>query len=367
MKTQIFFSPGRVNIIGEHIDYNGGLVMPIAIEQGITAEVEYTDNNFVNISSSQFKEKVSFNLNETKNNPTKTETWADYALGVIHFLQKEEKQITGCNIKLSSTLPKGSGLSSSAALEVLLAYILLFPKYENIDLEQLAIFCQKVENEFVGVNCGIMDQFAVANGKENFAMCLDCNTLKNQYIPFNLENYSLVIINSKHPRTLADSAYNQRRNECEIALSEIQKHKNITNLCSANLDDLQFITDTIIKKRAKHVISEQQRVLKSIEALKSGNLSKLGNYMTASHLSLAKDYEVSSNALDTIVNEATNFEGCLGARLTGAGFGGCCIALVDNGKINEFENRVSATYLQKHKINIEFYITKAKEGVQLIN
>lgn len=366
MKEYHFFSPGRVNVIGEHMDYNGGCVMPAAIEQGITAKVKYTENNEIKLSSAQFEVSATFNLDETKDNAVTSGVWTDYPLGVIHLLQKQGTKVSACEIELSSTLPDGSGLSSSAALEVLVAYILQYPNNKNIDLVALAHFCQKVENEFVGVNCGIMDQFAVANGKKGNAMFLNCAGLVNEYVPFELGEYSLVIINSKQPRTLAGSAFNERREQCDLALAAIQEHKDLKHLAHAQLSDLAFIKNETVKKRAKHVITEQQRVLKSVEALKKGDLHRLGDLLNASHTSLNNDYEVSSDALNLIIASSIDFEDCLGARLTGAGFGGCCIALVKTNSIEAYQKSVANKYFETLNIQPEFYITQAQDGVRLM-
>ncbi|MCL4116045.1 UNVERIFIED_CONTAM: hypothetical protein GTU68_003722 [Idotea baltica] len=369
MEIKHFFSPGRVNVIGEHIDYNGGLVMPIAIAQGIAAKVEYINEPIIKVSSKQLSGKGVFNLNETLTTPQKQGKWTDYVLGVIHFLQKEGKTIYGCNIETESDLPLSSGLSSSAALEVLVAYLLQYninSNENNIDLTELAVFCQKVENEFVGVNCGVMDQFAVANGQQGFAMCLNCNTLENEQIPFDLGAYSLVVINSKQPRNLAESAYNERRVQCDEALRIINQHKTIENLCSAAITDINLIKNPLIKQRAKHVITEQQRVIDSISALKQNNIMQLGKLLTQSHNSLNANYAVSSDALNLIVETSNAFEHCLGARLTGAGFGGCCIALVKTTTVNAYQETVGEKYFQQFSIWPDFYITHAEDGVRLI-
>ncbi len=364
METIQFFSPGRVNIIGEHIDYNGGLVMPIAIAQGIKAEVQFRTDNIIEISSKQIAGTATFNLAKTKETAQKNNEWTDYVLGVIHYLQRENKAIDGCNIEISSNLPLGSGLSSSAALEVLIAYLLQYKQKNNIDLTELALFCQRVENEFVGVNCGIMDQFAVANGQKGKAMCLDCDTLDCQQIPFELGEYCLVLMNSKQPRELAGSAYNIRRAQCEQALAIIQEQQAVENLCAAQISDLEFLKDEVIYKRAKHVISEQQRVLQSVEALKQGNIPLLGKLLTASHISLDKDYEVSSEGLNLLVNTSIEQDICLGARLTGAGFGGCCIALVKKDAVNSFQEKIAEVYFERYRMYPDFYITNAEDGVR---
>jgi len=360
-KQYSFFAPGRVNLIGEHIDYNGGLVLPIAIKQGIKAKVAFNSDGIISIQSAQIEGVFKWNLSN-ENHP-KSGDWTDYAKGIIKTLKEANYSLQGCTIDLESSLPVGSGLSSSAALELLLAYILINNR-DAADKAILAQLAQKAENEFVGVNCGIMDQFAVAMGKKEQAILLDCNTLNYQYVPFNLGDYQLVIINSKMPRTLAGSAYNERRHECEQALKIISEHKTIKALVDADITDLQFIKDSMIRQRVKHVISEQQRVLKAVDTLKNGQLPTFGQLMFESHISLKNDYAVSSDGLDFIVDFGANFDGCLGSRLTGAGFGGCCIALVHNKKIEAYKNQLGNLYQKRFSLDLEFLISQAEDGVK---
>ena len=363
-----FLSPGRVNLIGEHIDYNGGFVFPAALTVGIYGALTLRDDNKIRMRSKNVAGEVIVNLDEELAYK-KEDDWGNYPKGVIKELLDRGHKIGGMDILFCSNLPDGAGLSSSAALEVLMAYIVLYlenqDKVEEIDRVEVARLCQKVENQFIGVNCGIMDQFAVALGKQDNAILLDCNSLYYEYAPLKLGNYSLVIMNTNKRRELADSKYNERRGECEKALEIINSHKEekLANLCEATVEDInEFIEDEIIKKRAIHVVTENERVKKSMEALKDNDIKAFGKLMTASHISLEKDYEVTGLHLDTLVHEALKIEGCIGARMTGAGFGGCAISLVEEDKVEEFKEKVSENYEKITGIRPSFYTSKLGEG-----
>ena len=363
-----FLSPGRVNLIGEHIDYNGGFVFPAALTVGIYGALTLRDDNKIRMRSKNVAGEVIVNLDEELAYK-KEDDWGNYPKGVIKELLDRGHKIGGMDILFCSNLPDGAGLSSSAALEVLMAYIVLYlenqDKAEEIDRVEVARLCQKVENQFIGVNCGIMDQFAVALGKQDNAILLDCNSLYYEYAPLKLGNYSLVIMNTNKRRELADSKYNERRGECEKALEIINSHKEekLANLCEATVEDInEFIEDEIIKKRAIHVVTENERVKKSMEALKDNDIKAFGKLMTASHISLEKDYEVTGLHLDTLVHEALKIEGCIGARMTGAGFGGCAISLVEEDKVEEFKEKVSENYEKITGIRPSFYTSKLGEG-----
>ena len=363
-----FLSPGRVNLIGEHIDYNGGFVFPAALTVGIYAAVALRDDNLIRMRSKNVSGEVILDLNQTLEYK-KEDDWGNYPKGVIKELIERGHSLKGMDIVFYSNLPDGAGLSSSAALEVLTAYIALYiedPKgAEDIDRVEIAKLSQKVENQFIGVNCGIMDQFAVAMGKENNAILLDCNSLYYDYAPLNLGNYTLVIMNTNKRRELADSKYNERRGECEKALEIINSNKEtkLNNLCEATIEDINsFIKDEIIKKRAIHVVTENERVKNSMEALKVNDIITFGKYVTGSHMSLEKDYEVTGLHLDTIVHEALKIDGCIGARMTGAGFGGCAIAIVNTESVDAFKAEVSKAYKDVTGIEPAFYTSKIGEG-----
>ena len=363
-----FLSPGRVNLIGEHIDYNGGFVFPAALTVGIYGALTLRDDNIIRMRSKNVEGEVIIDLNNELVYDKKDD-WGNYPKGVIKELKDNGHKVGGMDILFYSNLPDGAGLSSSAALEVLMAYIVLYlenpDKYEEIDRVEVSRLCQKVENKFIGVNCGIMDQFAVCLGKKDNAILLDCNSLYYEYAPLKLGNYSLVIMNTNKRRELADSKYNERRAECEKALEIINSNKEekVSNLCAATVEDVnEFITDDVVKRRATHVITENDRVKKSMEALKNSDIKGFGEMMTQSHISLENDYEVTGLHLDTLVHEALKIEGCIGARMTGAGFGGCAIALVDEQKVEEFKEKVSENYEKVTGITPLFYTSKLGEG-----
>lgn len=368
-EIKTFLSPGRVNLIGEHIDYNGGFVFPGALTVGIYAALSLRDDNKIRMRSKNVAGEVVIDLDEELVYK-KEDDWGNYPKGVIKSLKDLGHNVPGMDLVLYSNIPDGAGLSSSAALEVLMAYIILYLENpEQIDRVEVAKICQKVENEFVGVNCGIMDQFAVSVGKKDSAILLDCASLYYEYAPLNLGDYSLVIMSTNKRRELADSKYNERRAECEKALEIINSNKEekLPNLCAATLDDIEsFITDETIKRRAIHVVTENQRVKKSMEMLKANDIKAFGALMTASHISLEKDYEVTGLHLDTLVHEALKIEGCIGARMTGAGFGGCAIALVDNNKVEEFKDKVSVAYEEVTEIKPSFYTSNIGEGTNIL-
>jgi galactokinase len=363
VKCEIFFSPGRVNLIGEHIDYNGGLVLPAALSLGISAALRHRDDGIVRMRSATEPGEATIRLEEIKK--MESPRWANYPAGVMKYLINEGHSLRGCDVLLMSDLPESSGLSSSAALEVLTGYIMLYPLGpEKIDRVKLSLLCQKVENEYIGVNCGIMDQFVVALGKKDHAILLNTNTLEYKYIQFNLGKYRLLIMNTKKRRELADSKYNERRAECEAALVIIQKTKSVKTLVEAEAEDLIIIQDPTLRKRARHVITENKRVQKSVAALGNGELATFGNLMCASHDSLRTDYEVTGFELDTIVSEALALPSCLGARMTGAGFGGCAIALVQKTAVETFTETVLKNYKAKTGLDGEIYVSVIGDGVK---
>ncbi|SKA93179.1 galactokinase [Caloramator quimbayensis] len=362
-----FFSPGRVNLIGEHIDYNGGYVFPGALSLGIYGVLRYRNDNTVRLKSLNAPEYVTFNLDE--NIEYKSEDgWGNYPKGVMRLLLQKGYTLKGCDILYSGDLPDGAGLSSSAAIEVLTGYMMLYSSLkDDIDRVKLSLMCQEVENKFIKVNCGIMDQFSVAMGRKNNAILLDCNSLDYKYIPFVMDKHSLVIMNTNKKRGLADSKYNERRAECEKALEIIRQNKEISNLCEAEIEDvLSLIKDETLLKRARHVVSENNRVLKAVEVLNEGNIEEFGKLLNDSHKSLKEDYEVTGLHLDTIVEAAQSFKGCIGARMTGAGFGGCAIAIVENEKIDEFKDYVSNYYSNKTEIIPSFYVSVIGDGVKFL-
>jgi len=366
-ELNFYFSPGRVNLIGEHIDYNGGSVFPGALTLGIMAATRKRNDNKIRFSSLNHPGTFEIDLNDAINFDPKRK-WSNYPAGVVSMLKNEGHQLSGADVLFSGDLPDGAGLSSSAAIEVLTGFMFLTEAgIETIDRVWLAKFAQKVENQFIGVNCGIMDQFSVSLGKENNAILLNCQTLDYQYAPLNLGEYSLVIINTNKRRELADSKYNERRGECELALSILNIENSFSNLCEANLQVIENnLTDATLKARSRHVVSENQRVIKAMEVLKAGDLFQFGQLLKESHLSLKNDYEVTGKELDAITEAANAHPACLGARMTGAGFGGCAISIVKTSEIQAFEHIVGAQYLKVTGLKADFYVSRLGNGVEKI-
>ena len=361
--TKTYFAPGRVNLIGEHLDYNGGLVLPAALTIGITATYTTRPDNKIILHSATHPLQKEIDLADPIIFDPKND-WTNYPLGVINQLIKENHFVGGCEIVYSSNLPEGSGLSSSAAIEVLTAYLLLKQTEQNISLSWLAGLCKQVEIEFVGMQCGIMDQFAIARGKAENAILLNCTNLDYSYIPFELNNYRLLILNSKKPRSLIHSKYNERKSESDEALRILQATSSIQNLCEASFPQLDLILDETIKKRARHVITESLRVKEAVKALRFNDLSTFGRLMNASHTSMKNDYEITGLEMDTLAEEAQKLKGCLGARMTGGGFGGCAIALVHEDAISEFNHILTFKYHAATGLNCEIYVSEIGNGVE---
>ena len=368
----VFFSPGRVNLIGEHTDYNGGNVFPCALTIGTYAVVAKRDDKKVLVHSLNFKDLgvIEFSLDNMVNE--KAHDWANYPKGVIKTFENHGYNISsGFEIIFYGNIPNGSGLSSSASLEVLMGTILNESFNLNINMVDIVKMCQEAENKFIGVNCGIMDQFAIGMGKENCAILLDCNTLKYSYSKLNLEGYKIVIGNTNKKRGLADSKYNERRSECEDALAKIQTVKKITALGELTEEEFEEVKDCIgdpIKtKRAKHAVYENQRTLKAVKALQENNLELFGQLMNASHVSLRDDYEVTGIELDTLVELAWATEGVVGARMTGAGFGGCTVSIVKDECVDNFKENIRVKYKEKIGYEPDFYVVSISDGTKKIN
>ncbi|MGH2552572.1 MAG: galactokinase [Chitinophagaceae bacterium] len=362
----VFFCPGRVNLIGEHIDYNGGHVMPCAISSGTWLAVSKNIDKRFRFHCINFPETADLHLQESYTRTGKQ--WFNYPLGVINSFLKEGHNLSGLDMLFYGNLPIGAGLSSSASVEVVTAFAMNELFGSGISKIDLALLSRRVENEFIGVNCGIMDQFAVAMGKKDMAILLNCDTLDHEYIPFHTGQYDLVIINSNKQRTLAESKYNERFTECGNALELLKQKLQIDNLCDAGLTEFELhqdlINDPVLKKRARHVISENARVKDAVIALHTGDLEVFGKLMFASHQSLREDYEVSGMELDTIIDFCKTFDGCVGARMTGAGFGGCAIALIKSEKITDFVSELSRHYHTKTGYQSEVFLSIACDGVR---
>ena len=415
---QVYFTPGRVNLIGEHIDYEGGRVFPIAINLGTYAfvskrqdsEFHFLSDNYMefgtkiikynnlrssirktNIISSEKSEKQenrksshfsSFledeNFDREYNSPSNSiydlnfynaDGWVNFPKGIIkYFLQAGADIPSGLNILIYGNLPKASGLSSSASLEVLISLVLKYEYSINTDLSEIANICKYVENKYMNVNCGIMDQFAVAMSKENHALYLDTSSLVYDYIPLYTGDYSFIITNTNKSRSLADSKYNERVEQCNIAKILINKNiKKLDYICDLSpedfYDNLSIFNDKIIANRVEHIITENDRTKQAVLALKQKDMIKFGDLMNKSHDSLRYLYEVSCNELDTLVNSFRR-HGAIGSRMTGAGFGGCTISLVKTSHIDEIITKVKADYLKEIGYNASFYPVKACDGAK---
>lgn len=362
----IFFCPGRVNLIGEHIDYNGGKVMPCAISLGTYLAISKNKDKLLRFHSLNFPETIELHLQESYSKTGKT--WFNYPLGVINELLQEGNMVSGLDMLFMGNLPIGSGLSSSASIEVLTAFALSQLFGMKISNKDIALMGKKVENEFIGVNSGIMDQFAVVMGKKDKAILLDCDSLEYEYLPFETGEYILAIINSNKQRRLADSKYNDRFAECGKVLKALKKELNVTNLCDIHLNTFEehrhLIDDPVLDKRALHVISENFRVGEAKDALKANDLASFGKLMYASHQSLKDWYEVTGKELDSIVEFCKTYEDCIGARMTGAGFGGCAIALVKENKFDDFSSRLTSNYEEKIGYKPEVFASEIGEGVR---
>lgn len=363
-EVEAYFSPGRVNLIGEHIDYNGGFVLPATISLGITAVVRRRADAIVRVYAKDFEQEAIIELNAISASDITQEDihWSHYIVATLLVLKDNGVHLRGADILIGSDLPLGSGLSSSAALECLIAFIFNEDFYAG-NRTQLALDAQKAERKYVGVNCGIMDQFAVSNGLKNQAILLNCATLEYEYIPADFKDYQLVIINSNKARALAESKYNERRSECDAAFEILRKFDIAEDLCHVHEISLGYLEDDTLYQRAKHAILENKRVLHAVDALKKGSIEAFGQLLTESHISLDTDYEVSGHELNMIVHYSTHFDGCIGARMTGAGFGGCCIALVEKGKTERFITYVSKKYAEKTGFKADFYLAEITDGV----
>lgn len=367
MKTIKSWSPGRINLIGEHIDYNDGYVMPAAIDKGTQFEITINgSDNMVDIHAQNIDDSVKFKIGEAHGLPM----WAKYLYGVLMELRKYGADIGGFSATFSGDVPIGSGLSSSASLECSFAYGLDKLWDLHLDDWQIIKACQKAEHNYVGIKCGIMDQFASIKGRSGNVMRLDCRDLSYQYLPCNLGSYQLVLLNTHVSHELATSAYNDRRTQCESALNKIQdKYENIKSYRDFDLNFLestQNILSDIEMHRARHVITEIQRVLTASDALLAQDMVTLGKLMYGSHESLSHDYEVSCSELDALVHYTRQDDKVLGSRMMGGGFGGCTINLVHEEHIETFINRIKQQYYNAYGIELTAYQLNISDGAQII-
>ena len=371
-QTHAYFSPGRVNLIGEHTDYNGGHVFPCAISLGTYALVAPRTDGISRLYSMNLPEQgvVQFPMHGAVKSDAYG--WANYPIGVVRVMEDAgHRAAHGFDIVLYGTLPNGAGLSSSASIEVLMAVILNDELNLGIDMVELVKFSQKAENEFVGMNCGIMDQFAVGMGKKDCAILLDCNTLSYRYSKLALNGCSIVITNTNKTHSLVTSAYNERRAQCESALKALQKVKPIKalgELTNAEFDAIaSAISDPVERRRARHAVYENNRTLEAVKALEANDVKRFGELMNASHVSLRDDYEVTGPELDTLAELAWQQDGVLGSRMTGGGFAGCTVSIVRDAAIPAFEKNVGDAYTAKIGYAPSFYVANIADGARRLS
>ncbi|TRZ74914.1 MAG: galactokinase [Bacteroidetes bacterium] len=364
----LFFAPGRVNLIGEHTDYNGGFVLPCAILYGTYLLIRKTDDKLIKLASVNDPQKTVIPV--TDHFSKQSVHWFNYPLGVFEQFVEKGIPVGGMEFLFYGDIPVNAGLSSSASIEMVTAFAVNHILNGGLDLLDLVKMSQRAEHEFAGVNCGIMDQFAVGMGKANHAIFLNCNNLVYKLVAVPLSGYKLIIANTNKPRSLADSKYNERVAECQLAVAFLAERFSINKL--GDLGYPQFfkaqdcIPDEVIRKRARHVISENQRVLASVSSLLRDDLAQFGVLMNASHDSLRNNYEVTGFELDTFVEEARKITGVLGSRMTGAGFGGCTVSLVREDVIADFIEKVGREYKAKTGLTPDFYVAEIGDGVRMV-
>ncbi len=364
-ESRTFRAPGRVNLIGEHTDYNDGFVMPAAIDLATWVKVSPLPDRRLQIFSENFNEHAELDLDA----PIVyiNGDWSDYPIGVAVMLEKAGHRLSGARLEIRGEVPLGAGLSSSAAIEVATACALVANSGLEVERRELALLCQQAENEFVGARVGIMDQFVSLFGQQHKALLLDCRSLEFRLLPLP-DNVRLIICNTMVKHELASSAYNERREQCEEGVSHLAKFlPGITALRDVTLEQLEHYgreLSDVVYRRCRHVITENARVLSSAEALEQGDLQRFGELMAASHLSLRDDYEVSCKELDLMVELAREIEGVYGARMTGGGFGGSTVNLVDQHRVHQFRERVAQGYEQATQIRPEIYICHASKGAE---
>ena len=368
--TDIFFSPGRVNLIGEHTDYNGGFVFPCALSFGTYLLVAPNDEQKINFRSLNVEAVYSLALTQLTT-PLPDKAWANYPLGVLaQFIKRGVAIEQGYDMLFWGNVPAGAGLSSSAAMEVVTAYAFNELLGTGYDRTELAKIGQKAEHEFAGVMCGIMDQFASAQGKQDHAIYLNCDTLAFDLVPVKLEGIKVVVSNTHSPHHLDSGAYNDRVRQCQLAvqqISAVRPIKNLAELSQADFEQVEHaITDEVAHRRARHVVGDVQRTKDAVEALHQGNIELFGKLMTQSHISLRDDYEVTGLQLDSLAEAAWKVEGVLGSRMTGGGFGGCTVSLVRDEAIPTFIEKVGAEYTEKTGLKADFYIAEIGDGAHRV-
>ena len=367
-EIRVFYAPGRVNLIGDHTDHCGGLVFPCAIDRGTTMLIRKRSDNVVKLASMNFELMASLAPDELEHKYG--DNWINYVLGVISQFRQKGVETTGFECLFSGDIPNGGGLSSSASLEVVTAFSLnqMFNGgFGDVELVKMAL---AAENDFVGVNCGIMDQYAIAMAQKDHAMMLDCNTLECTQTPLKLDGYTIVIVNSNQRRDLVDSKYNERFEECQQATREIKQQLDVQQLAEVTIDQLNehmnVFSSESIAKRAKHVITEHNRVRDAVAALNKNDLETLGRLMIESHKSMSEDFEASTDIIDTLIDISLDTPGVIGARMTGGGFGGCTVTLVADSQVTNFIESVGRRYRESCGLTADFYPTKSDNGMREI-
>ena len=359
-------APGRVNLIGEHVDYNGGLVLPMALSLQFTLRVRPRADNVVKLYAREFDDEQSFALD----NMQKRGEWIDYVMGVADELQKANINLRGWEGVIESTIPIASGLSSSAAIEVGSCLAFLEIIEYSMSRAEIALLCQRAENNFMGVNCGIMDQMAVAACEKDHALLLDCRDLSMRQVPFVLREYSIVVTDSGAPRELASSAYNERRAQCEEGLAILQqfdsKLQTLRDVSPDFLEEHAMDLSGVVYQRVKHVVGEIARTLEAVRVLEDGDLARFGELMNQSHHSLRDEYSVSSMELDTLTDWARHQDGVLGSRMTGAGFGGCTVTLVAKANVEDFMRHQPIEYSKQTGRSARCWECTAEQGAQVL-
>ncbi len=364
----LFYSPGRVNLIGEHTDYNGGYVFPCALDFGTYLLVRRSSGQEIRMNSLNFPGEVAVPV--ALNYMPIPKSWTNYPVGVINEFARKGIGAPAIEMLFTGDIPNGAGLSSSASIEMVTAVAMNELTGAGLEMMEMVKMAQKAENGFVGMNCGIMDQFAVGFGKANHAINLNCDTLEYIYAPFNLGNRRLVITNTNKRRGLTDSKYNERRAECDRAVELISARRPIRNLSELNVSDMwmidDYITDPVIRKRARHVISENGRTIAAIKALENNDIELLGKLMNESHDSLCSDYEVTGTELDTLVYEGRKLPGVVGTRMTGAGFGGCTVSIIESVHVDGFISMLGEIYTAKTGLVADFYLPGIGDGARRV-
>ncbi|MCI8822058.1 MAG: galactokinase [Lachnospiraceae bacterium] len=368
----VYFAPGRVNLIGEHTDYNGGHVFPCALTVGTYAAARLREDTELHLYSLNYPESGMIRCSLQDLAYRQKDGWGNYPKGVVQtFMSKNCRIGQGLDILYYGDIPKGLGIGSSASIEVVTGLILKeLMGLEDITMIDIALFSQLAENEYIGMSCGIMDPFTIAVGKKDHAIFLDTSDLTYMYAPLALAHEKIIITNSRKSRSAVDERYHERRIQCEQALKELQTVIAIRDLGELTAEVFEKVQEMIGSpvrlRRARHAVTENQRTIQAVEALKRGDIFEFGQLMNASHLSLKEDYEVSCEELDILVEEAWDIDGVLGSRMMGAGFGGCTVSIVENSAVNEFIRKVGENYEQRTGLHAEFYVVETGNGASVL-